>query len=270
FTKLTVSSELSAKPDRRGIPRRRASAYLARNNGTWTTVESINARSMLDAAASATEGRRAVERRRRLSPAALAVADQKVRRAYSPVVITGVTRLIDFLLLSAVGLAIYFGYVVRLDGFHWQFIGSIFGMTIAAVICLQAADVYQVQVFRGSLRRMTRMISSWAFVFLLFIGASYFAKVGGQISRLWLSAFFFLGLAALLAERLLLRGLVRRWARQGRLDRRTVIVGADENGEQLVEALKAQDDSDIDVLGVFDDRNDGRALETCAGAPTLG
>jgi len=261
---------LSAKPDRRGIPRRRASAYLARNNGTWTTVESINARSMLDAAASATEGRRAVERRRRLSPAALAVADQKVRRAYSPVVITGVTRLIDFLLLSAVGLAIYFGYVVRLDGFHWQFIGSIFGMTIAAVICLQAADVYQVQVFRGSLRRMTRMISSWAFVFLLFIGASYFAKVGGQISRLWLSAFFFLGLAALLAERLLLRSLVRRWARQGRLDRRTVIVGADENGEQLVEALKAQDDSDIDVLGVFDDRNDGRALETCAGAPKLG
>ena len=33
---------------------------------------------------------------------------------------------------------------------------------------------------------------------------------------------------------------MRRWARQGRLDRRTVIVGADENGEQLVEALKAQ------------------------------
>src|SRR2546430_706087 len=32
----------------------------------------------------------------------------------------------------------------------------------------------------------------------------------------------------------------------------------------------AQDDSDIDVLGVFDDRNDNRALETCAGSPKLG
>src|SRR5204862_6797516 len=61
-----------------------------------------------------------------------------------------------------------------------------------------------------------------------------------------------------------------RWARQGRLDRRTIVVGADENGEQLVRALKTQDDSDIHVLGVFDDRNDSRALETCAGSPKLG
>ncbi|MGH6679027.1 MAG: undecaprenyl-phosphate glucose phosphotransferase, partial [Bradyrhizobium sp.] len=116
----------------------------------------------------------------------------------------------------------------------------------------------------------TRAISSWAFVFRLFIGASFFAKLGGEISRLWLSAFFFIGLAALIAERLVLRALVRTWARQGRLDRRTVIVGSDESGEQLVQALNAQDDSDIHVLGVFDDRNDARALATCAGAPKLG
>ena len=115
----------------------------------------------------------------------------------------------------------------------------IFGMTATAVVCFQAADIYEVQVFRGQLRQMTRMISSWAFVFLLFIGASFFAKLGGEISRLWLSAFFFVGLAALIAERLFLRAMVRGWARQGRLDRRTIIVGSDQNGEQLVEALKA-------------------------------
>ena len=111
------------------------------------------------------------------------------------------------------------------------------------------------------------MISSWAFVFLLFIGASFFVKRGGDISRLWLMAFFFVGLAALMAERVFLRSLVRSWARQGRLDRRTIVVGADESGEQLVQALKAQDDSDIEMLGVFDDRNDDRTMETCAGSP---
>ena len=74
-------------------------------------------------------------------------------------------------------------------------------MTATAVVCFQAADIYEVQVFRGQLRQMTRMISSWAFVFLLFIGASFFAKLGGEVSRLWLSAFFFVGLAALIAER---------------------------------------------------------------------
>ncbi len=87
---------------------------------------------------------------------------------------------------------------------------------------------------------------------------------------MWLTAFFVLGLGVLIAERLFLRTLVRNWARQGRLDRRTIIVGSDQNAEQLVQALKVQDDSDIAVLGVFDDRNDSRALETCAGSPKLG
>jgi Undecaprenyl-phosphate glucose phosphotransferase len=234
-------------------------------------MESINACAMLDAAAAATATDRPhIERRRRLSPAALAVTNQKVRPAYSPIVIAGAARAIDFLLLSLVGIALYFGHVVRLNEFHWAYVAAIFGMSATAVLCFQASDIYEVQAFRGQLRQLTRMISSWTFVFLLFIGASFLAKLGGEVSRLWLTAFFFVGLATLIADRLLLRAMVRRWARQGRLDRRTIIVGSDENGEKLVEALKVQDDSDIDILGVFDDRNDSRALDTCAGAPKLG
>jgi Undecaprenyl-phosphate glucose phosphotransferase len=229
---------------------------------------------MLNAAASAAAviGAEAprIERRRRLSSAALAVTNQKVRPAYSPIVIAGAVRLADFALLSVIGIALYFGYVVPQSGFRWEYIAAIFAMTTASVLCFQAADIYQVQVFRGQVRQMTRMVSSFAFVFLLFIGASFFAKRGDEISRLWLSSFFFVGLAGLIAERVFLRTLVRRWARQGRLDRRTVIVGSDKNGEDLVEALKSHEDSDIDVLGVFDDRNDSRALETCAGSPKLG
>jgi Undecaprenyl-phosphate glucose phosphotransferase len=237
-------------------------------------VEPINARSMLDAAAataaSASADRPPIERRRRLSQAALAVTNQKVRRAYSPIVIAGAVRLADFALLSFIGVALYLGYVARLSGVHWEYIVAIFGMTATAVVCFQASDIYEVQVFRGQLRQMTRMISSWAFVFLLFIGASFFAKLGTEVSRVWLSAFFVVGLAALVTERLFLRAMVRGWAREGRLDRRTIVVGSDQSGEKLIEALNAQDDSDIDILGVFDDRNDSRALETCAGSAKLG
>jgi Undecaprenyl-phosphate glucose phosphotransferase len=67
-----------------------------------------------------------------------------------------------------------------------------------------------------------------------------------------------------------LRGLIRRWARQGRLDRRTIIVGADSSGEHLIRELLAQDDSDLHILGVFDDRADKRSLDTVAGTPKLG
>src|SRR3954470_2261111 len=173
-----------------------------------------------------TAAERPVERRQRLSPAALAVTNQKVRAAYSPIVIAGAVRVADFVILSLVGIALYLGYVARLSGFNWQYIAAILGMAVAAVMCFQAADIYEVQVFRGQLRQMTRMISSWAFVFLLFIGASFFAKLGGEVSRLWLSAFFFTGLAALIAERCTLRSMVGRWAREARLDRRTIVVGS--------------------------------------------
>ena len=87
-------------------------------------MEPINARSMLDAATTAaasapTTDQPRVERRRRLSQAALAVANQKVRPAYSPVVIAGAVRLADFVILSIVGVALYFAYVVQLKGFSW-------------------------------------------------------------------------------------------------------------------------------------------------------
>src|SRR5437899_11929281 len=95
-------------------------------------VEPINARSMPDAAATAamtvTAGHPAIERRRRLTPAAIAISNQKVGRAYSPIVIAGIVRVIDFVMLSAIGIALYFGYVVPLSGFHWEFLAAIFGV----------------------------------------------------------------------------------------------------------------------------------------------
>ncbi|RIK99248.1 MAG: undecaprenyl-phosphate glucose phosphotransferase [Proteobacteria bacterium] len=231
-------------------------------------MDPIDARPMNQGSAS--NGVPRVERRRRLSPAALAVANRKVWPAYSPVVITGVVRAIDFLLIAVLGIALYFAYVAPIDGFNGRYIGVIFGIAIAAVIAFQAADIYDLQVFRKQLYQMTRLGAAWTSVFLLFIGASFFTKLGDAVSRVWLGGYFVCGLAMLLAARLVLRGYVRRWAREGRIDRRTVIIGADENGERLITALAAQDDSDINILGVFDDRADSRALETCAGKPKLG
>lgn len=176
-------------------------------------METLNARSMLDAATSAAAqatDQSFVERRRRLTPAALEVVNQKVARAYSPIVIAGAVRALDFALLSFVGVALYVGYVMPMSGFSWAYPAEIVAVAVAAVVCFQAADIYQVQLFRGQLRQMTRMISSWSFVFLMFIGISFFAKFGSELSRLWLAAFYFLGLAALIAERLVLRSLDRK------------------------------------------------------------
>ena len=48
-----------------------------------------------------------------LPPAALAVAEKPYGAAYSPIVLAGLVRLIEFGLVMAVGLAVYLAYVVR-------------------------------------------------------------------------------------------------------------------------------------------------------------
>src|SRR5437868_6204878 len=102
-------------------------------------VEPIDVRTMMNAATGAAtmdvaEGAPRMERRKRLSPAALAVANEKVRNAYSTVVISGVVRIVDFLLLSAVGLILYLAYVMPIDGFSWRYTAAVFAVAGCAVI----------------------------------------------------------------------------------------------------------------------------------------
>ena len=99
------------------------------------------------------------------------------------------------------------------------------------MLAFQVADIYQVQAFRGHEKQYMRLASAWSVVFLIAIGVSFFAKAGDQFSRAWLGAFYVLGLFALIAFRRGLFLLVRRWTQEGRLDRRTVVVGSDGNGE---------------------------------------
>ena len=107
-------------------------------------------------------------------------------------------------------------------------------------------------------------------VLLLVIGMTFFAKVGDQYSRLWLGSFYVAGLAVLVAFRRSVFLMVRHWTRQGRLDRRTVIVGADERGDALIRSLAAQRDSDVRVIGVFDDRGEERSAGVLCRLQKLG
>jgi Undecaprenyl-phosphate glucose phosphotransferase len=78
------------------------------------------------------------------------------------------------------------------------------------------------------------------------------------------------GAVLLLSYRLALRALVQRWTAQGRLRRRTVVVGGGKDAENLIEQIRASASHDIELLGLFDDRIDDRSPETVAGYPKLG
>jgi Undecaprenyl-phosphate glucose phosphotransferase len=205
-----------------------------------------------------------------LSAAAEEVAAERLPSAYSPIVLAGAVRMIELALVCFVGVAIYGAYVVPHEGFELRYLGAVGGIALLSLFAFQIADIYQVQAFRGLEKQYFRLASAWSVVFLIAIGVSFFAKAGDQFSRVWLGSFYVVGLISLLSFRRALFLMVRRWTREGRLTRRTAIVGGGELGEALVTALAKQKDSDLRVVGLFDDRGDDRSPKAVAGMNKLG
>ena len=131
-------------------------------------------------------------------------------------------------------------YLSPTESLLWHYAGAIFAIALLSMFAFQTADIYQVQAFRGHEKQYMRLASAWSVVFLIVIGASFFAKAGEMFSRVWLGSFYVGGLVALIASRKLLFLLVRKWTREGRLTRRTVIVGGGKPGEHVIEELQRQ------------------------------
>lgn len=210
------------------------------------------------------------ERRRRLSPAALAVAGEKVPARYSSVVIEGLARLVDFCLVVSVGLALSYFELAGLAAPGWNVVVASSAIAVSAVMAFQVAGIYDVQMLRSYAHTLLRTTLAWTIVLVISAVAAVAFAPSDDTTRLWLTLLFPAGLAALFAARIAATALVRRWTREGRLNRRTVIVGADANGEKLIKLLQSETDNGLQILGVFDDRNDDRALQTCGGVPKLG
>jgi len=207
---------------------------------------------------------------RELPPEAQMVAAEPIAPAYSPIVLAGVVRMIDAVSIAVIGMAIYFIYVFPSYGFAWYYVGANFGIAVLSVLSFQAADIYDVHAFRSPLRQITRLGVAWTFVFLIAMAIAFFAKFEGMFSRVWLAGSYMVGFVALTGFRMALAGVVRHWTHQGRLDRRAVVVGGGEAGESLIEAIRVQSDSDVHVVGVFDDRGDERSPNALAGRKKLG
>ncbi|MEA2934492.1 MAG: hypothetical protein QOD74_1138 [Variibacter sp.] len=209
-------------------------------------------------------------RPRPLSADAQWVAAQPVAKAYSPIVLAGFVRMAEFALILIVGLVVYFAYVVPANGFDAYYPVSAAVIAGLAVLAFQAADIYHVHAFRSAVGQIVRLVPAWTLVFFVGTGIAFFAKFEGMFSRVWLASYFGVGLSLLVVLRLALSMLVRCWTAQGRLDRRAVVVGGGDAGESLVQSLAAQRDSDVRVVGLFDDRGDDRSPSTCGGLKKLG
>jgi FlaA1/EpsC-like NDP-sugar epimerase len=134
----------------------------------------------------------------------------------------------------------------------------------------QALNLYRMTAFNAFVRSFTRVVFAWTLVMAGIMSLAFFIKVGAEFSRVWIASWYVSGLAVLFVERLALSFLAKKWIREGRLYRRAVIVGGGPEAEQLIKALEASADTDIRIVGIFDDRGADRVSPIVAGYPKLG
>jgi Undecaprenyl-phosphate glucose phosphotransferase len=205
-----------------------------------------------------------------LSEAAFEIISRKTADFLSPVVITGLVRIVEGALVIAVGLAVYLAYVFPREGLSFGYLWLIVAAGLASIVLFQAADLYTLPRLRRPIAAHSRLGAAWTILFAGFATALFLFKAADDTSRLWFASWYMLGLVALLGLRVLIGAAVRRWMAEGRLVRRAVLVGGGENARLLIEQLQNARDNDIEICGIFDDRGDHRSPSVVEGFRKLG
>ena len=205
---------------------------------------------------------------RQLSDEAEAIILAPVERSMSGAVVAGVAQAVEAVLLAVLGYAIY-EYYVEL-GHPTFYIPVILAACLLANVLFNVARTHRIAAYRTSFGQLGRVLVSWTLVMTVVTVGIFFFKAGDLFSRVWVGSWYVGGAVLLVAYRMALRALVLRWTEQGRLRRRTVIVGGGTDAEDLIEQIKASASNDIMLLGLFDDRFDVRSPATVADYPKLG
>ena len=203
-----------------------------------------------------------------LTPAALRIAAAPAEATMSTAVIVGTAQAVEALLLAGLGYAVYRLYVGSVQsGFY---LTVILAAVLVANVVLNAARTHRVPIYRSVVQQNGRVLAAWSVVMVLLSLLVFLFKASDLVSRVWLVSWYVSGSVLLVAFRLLLRAVIRRWTAQGRLKRRTVIVGGGQDAGVLIEAIRAGADNDVNLIGLFDDRVDDRSPDLVADVPKLG
>ena len=205
-----------------------------------------------------------------LSELARQVAAQYRSDTMSPVMVIGTLRLIEFSLLFLSGLILYVLYEGFFRNLAWQYTLTFASASLLAIVLLEVADCYQVPRLLRPVANFGRLLSIWASTFAALAVAAFFLKISEDYSRLLFGTWFIVGFVLTFLMRLVTARLLRLWARDGRMERRAVIVGGGKAAETLIRSIEKQPDNDIRICGIFDDRDDSRSPPVVAGYPKLG
>ena len=141
----------------------------------------------------------------------------------------------------------------------------------ASIVTLQhVSGAYTLHALLFPTDQIIRVFIAWSSVsaaaFLLLL--LHLQKMDAMLG--WLVEWFLIGTSACLLGRWLFALLCRYWNRSGRFNRRAVLVGGGKPAGDLIRALGHVRNSDLTIVGIFDDRTDDRSPPLIEGYPRIG
>ncbi|HEY8596719.1 MAG TPA: undecaprenyl-phosphate glucose phosphotransferase [Devosiaceae bacterium] len=201
-------------------------------------------------------------------PRAEQIIAAPAERGYSAAVIVGVAQALEALMLIMVGLGVYLVYPG--SGEEIVYVPVIVLAVLSANVLFNAARTHRIAAYRTVVMQTGRVLAAWSVVFVGMAMFAFMLKASDHVSRIWMVSWFATGAISLVTYRLALHAAVHNWTVAGRLKRRTVIVGGGDSAGALIKAIRESADSDVELLGLFDDRVDERSPDVVAGCPKLG
>ncbi len=188
--------------------------------------------------------------------------------AISSLVIVGTVQAIETAILAILGFGIYFAYVGSAEFSHYA---ALIGITLLiSLFAFNIAKAHEISIYRTRVMQTSRAFGAWASTLGLVLVGLFMVKLGEYFSRVWIVSWFGLGALSIVLFRYFVREKIMQWTNQGRLKRRTVIVGGGQEAEFLIESIRQTAINDIELLGMFDDRADKRSPDIVADCPKLG
>ena len=205
-------------------------------------------------------------------------ADEAVARPKAPALppeerisqprLVGALLAFDALNILASGLGAYLGASTSLS-MDWSMVWASLGaVTLFGLAALQARWTYTIRAMGQFARQSLSLALALGGALALWLaGCVLLGFAAPDLLRAWALLWFGGGWAVGCAARALFAVAVRVWTAQGRLARRTVIVGGGQHALETLRCLERSSGGAAQILGIFDDRHRERlpqGIETYA------
>ena len=143
-------------------------------------------------------------------------------------------------------------------------------VAIGLPLAFEVAGTYRLHALLEPVKQISKLAVVWAAVFGMLLLGVFMLKAGDSLSRAWLATFATAGFLFQLSFRQFLSVILRKHNVTGQFNRRAVIVGGGENVGAVIDTLAESRTTGISLIGMFDDRDDGRSQPKVNGLYKLG